>query len=73
VGSVAGLALIALVFLYLLKWKKQRGQGIMLLGDSDTSARGRAFSSSGPLPGSPDGGRGGAAHGPGLLGRESRV
>jgi len=48
VGSVAGIAIIALVFLYLLKWRRQRGQGIMLLGDGDSLTRGRGFSSPGP-------------------------
>ncbi|AEO62776.1 uncharacterized protein THITE_2107356 [Thermothielavioides terrestris NRRL 8126] len=56
VGSVAGLALIALIFLYLLKWKKQRGQGIMLLGDSNSSARGGGVSS--PDPAMPRSGTG---------------
>jgi hypothetical protein len=56
VGSVAGIALIAFVFLYLLKWRRQRGRGIMLLGDGDSSARGRGLSSGGPA--SPGGGRG---------------
>jgi len=49
VGSVAGIAIVAFVFLYLLKWRRQRGRGIMLLGDGDSTARGgRAFSSGGP-------------------------
>ncbi|KAK4127375.1 hypothetical protein N657DRAFT_208331 [Parathielavia appendiculata] len=56
VGSVAGIALAALIFLYLLKWRRQRGQGIMLLGDGDSTARGRGFASGGP--GSPGSERG---------------
>lgn len=56
VGSVAGIAIIALVFLYLLKWRRQRGRGIMLLGDGDSAARGRGFTS--PEPASPSSGRG---------------
>jgi hypothetical protein len=53
VGSIAGIALIAIALLYLLKWRRQRGQGIMLLGDEDTTTRGRGFSSPGPTsPGS---------------------
>ncbi|KAK3293203.1 uncharacterized protein B0H64DRAFT_326666 [Chaetomium fimeti] len=55
VGSIAGIALIALALLYLLKWRRQRGQGIMLLGDEDTP-RGRGFSS--PEPTSPSSGMG---------------
>ncbi|KAK4104716.1 hypothetical protein N658DRAFT_417944 [Parathielavia hyrcaniae] len=55
VGSVAGIALVALIFLYLLKWRRQRGQGIMLLGDGDSTARGFGFGFGGP--GSPSGGR----------------
>ena len=57
VGSVAGIALVAFVFLYLLKWRRQRGRGIMLLGDGDSTARGgRAFSSGGPAGPSSGGG-----------------
>lgn len=49
VGSVAGIALIAVVLLYLLKWRRQRGRGIMLLGDGDSTARGgKGFASGGP-------------------------
>jgi hypothetical protein len=55
VGSVAGIALIAVALLYLLRWRRQRGQGIMLLGDGDSTARGRGFSSGGPA--SPSSGR----------------
>jgi hypothetical protein len=39
---------VAAVLLYLFKWRRQRGQGIMLLGDGDSTTRGRAFSSPGP-------------------------
>ncbi|KAH6623050.1 hypothetical protein F5144DRAFT_350903 [Chaetomium tenue] len=53
VGSIAGIALIAVALLYMLKWRRQRGQGIMLLGDED---RGRGFSSPGPT--SPSSGMG---------------
>ncbi|AEO56339.1 hypothetical protein MYCTH_2314597 [Thermothelomyces thermophilus ATCC 42464] len=55
VGSVAGIALIVIALLFLLKWRKRRGQGIMLLGDGDNNARGRGFSS--PEPASPSGGK----------------
>ncbi|KAK4155939.1 hypothetical protein C8A00DRAFT_13050 [Chaetomidium leptoderma] len=56
VGSVAGIALVVLALMYFLKWRRQRGQGIMLLGDGDSTARGRAFSSAGPA--SPSSGKG---------------
>ncbi len=62
VGSVAGIALVAFVFLYLLKWRRQRGRGIMLLGDGDSTTRGRGFSSGAPV--SPTSG-GGMAERPG--------
>ncbi|KAK4143738.1 uncharacterized protein C8A04DRAFT_37162 [Dichotomopilus funicola] len=54
VGSVAAISLIVLALLYLLKWKKQRGGGIMLLGDNDPRSRGRGLGS--PDPSSPGGG-----------------
>ena len=56
VGSIAGIALIAVALLYLLKWRRQRGQGIMLLGDGDSTARGRGFLLPGPT--SPSSGTG---------------
>ncbi|KAJ4306493.1 hypothetical protein N0V88_001296 [Collariella sp. IMI 366227] len=59
VGSVAGIALVALAFLYLMKWRKQRVQGIMLLRDGDNAARSRGFVS--PEPTSPTQGGAGAA------------
>ncbi|KAK4251100.1 hypothetical protein C7999DRAFT_37980 [Corynascus novoguineensis] len=55
VGSVAGIALIAFALMFLLKWRRQRGQGIMLLGDGDSTHRGNGFSS--PEPVSPSSGR----------------
>ncbi|KAK3945090.1 hypothetical protein QBC46DRAFT_372720 [Diplogelasinospora grovesii] len=53
VGGVAGIALIAFVLMFLLKWKKQQVRGIMLLGDGDSTAKGRGPSSG---PGSGGGG-----------------
>ncbi|KAH6847855.1 hypothetical protein B0I37DRAFT_152648 [Chaetomium sp. MPI-CAGE-AT-0009] len=53
VGSIAGIALIAIALLYLLKWRRQRGQGIMLLGDEDSTARGRGRGFLSPGPTSP--------------------
>lgn len=54
-GSVAGIALVALMFLYFLKWRKQRSGGIILLGDGDSTAWGRGLGSG------PSGGGGGGA------------
>lgn len=47
VGSVAGVALIALALMWLLKWKRGRGGGLMLLGDSDSARGGRGPASGG--------------------------
>ncbi|GAB1314283.1 hypothetical protein MFIFM68171_04493 [Madurella fahalii] len=55
VGSVAGIAIIVLALLYLLKWRKQHARGIMLLGDGDSTAHGRGLT----YGTSPGGGRGG--------------
>ncbi|KAK4203642.1 hypothetical protein QBC40DRAFT_16425 [Triangularia verruculosa] len=56
VGSVAGIALVALVLMFFLKWRKQQGRGILLLGDGDSTIRGRGL---GPGPSSgPSGGAG---------------
>ncbi|KAL2266497.1 hypothetical protein VTJ83DRAFT_5849 [Remersonia thermophila] len=41
VGSVAGIALIVFALLYLLKWRRQRSQGIMLLTDAESTVRRR--------------------------------
>ncbi|KAK4179181.1 hypothetical protein QBC36DRAFT_84757 [Triangularia setosa] len=46
VGSVAGIAIVALVLMFFLKWRKQQGRGIMLLGDGDSTIRGRGLGSS---------------------------
>ncbi|KAL2019998.1 hypothetical protein VTK56DRAFT_8998 [Thermocarpiscus australiensis] len=51
VGSVAGIALIVLMLLFFLKWRKQHGKGIMLLGDGDSPSRGK-----GPAPSGGGGG-----------------
>lgn len=52
VGGVAGIALIALVLLFLVKWKKQQGNGIRLLGDGDGPTRRLSlFSRGGPSGG----------------------
>ncbi|KAK4679549.1 hypothetical protein QC764_205070 [Podospora pseudoanserina] len=56
VGSVAGIAIVALVLMFFLKWRKQQGRGIMLLGDGDSTIRGRGLGS-GPSSG-PSGGAG---------------
>ncbi|KAK5663113.1 hypothetical protein OQA88_6530 [Cercophora sp. LCS_1] len=40
VGSVAGVAIIALVLMFLLKWKKGQQKGLLLLGDGESSIRG---------------------------------
>ncbi|KAK3378213.1 hypothetical protein B0H63DRAFT_240348 [Podospora didyma] len=53
VGSVAGVALIALFLMFILKWKKRQGGAILLLGDADSDARGRGQTSG------PEGGGGG--------------
>jgi len=41
VGSIAGIALLALMVLYYIKWRKQHGKGLLLLGDGDSTARGK--------------------------------
>ncbi|KAL1841707.1 hypothetical protein VTJ49DRAFT_6681 [Mycothermus thermophilus] len=41
VGSVAGIALIVFALLYLLKWRRHRSRGIMLLTDADSTVRRR--------------------------------
>ncbi|KAK0742264.1 hypothetical protein B0T21DRAFT_282049 [Apiosordaria backusii] len=56
VGSVAGIAIVALVLMFFLKWRKQQGRGIMLLGDGDSTIRDRGLGS-GPSSG-PSGGAG---------------
>ncbi|KAK4188195.1 hypothetical protein QBC35DRAFT_383143 [Podospora australis] len=53
VGSVAGIAIVALVLMFFLKWRKQQGRGLMLLGDGDSTARGKGF---GLKPSGGDGG-----------------
>lgn len=59
VGSVAGIAIVALVLMFLLKWRRNRyGGAIRLLGDGDSTVRG---SRGGPGAGGPSGGTGGGA------------
>ncbi|KAK3684773.1 hypothetical protein B0T22DRAFT_197644 [Podospora appendiculata] len=44
-GGVAGVAILAFILMFILKWKKRQGGGILLLGDGDSSVRGRGKSS----------------------------
>lgn len=51
VGSVAGVALVALFLMFLLKWKKGQQNGLLLLGDSDSAKRAGGFGlPAGPKP-----------------------
>lgn len=40
-GSVAGIALIALFLMFLLKWKKGQQKGLLLLGDGESTVGGK--------------------------------
>ncbi|KAK3327187.1 hypothetical protein B0T19DRAFT_400083 [Cercophora scortea] len=44
-GGVAGVAILAFILMFIIKWKKRQGGGILLLGDGDSSVRGRGMSS----------------------------
>ncbi|KAL2259350.1 hypothetical protein VTK26DRAFT_6999 [Humicola hyalothermophila] len=68
VGGIAGIALVALGLLFFLKWRRQRSRGIMLLGDGDSTVRGR-----GGLGGyGTSGGHGSSSGGPGGGGMTER-
>ncbi|KAK4453641.1 hypothetical protein QBC34DRAFT_189963 [Podospora aff. communis PSN243] len=44
VGGVAGIAIVALVLMFVLKWKKGHRGGLMLLGDGDSTIGGKGLS-----------------------------
>lgn len=55
-GGLAGIALIAAVLLFLIKWKRRQANGLQLLGDGGNSARRLSFLG----PGGPGGGGAGS-------------
>jgi len=59
VGGVAGIALIVLFAMFLLKWRKRNGGAIQLLGDGESTARGGLGPASGPSGLGGDGNGGG--------------
>jgi len=60
-GGLAGIALIAAVLLFLIKWKRRQANGLQLLGDGGNSARRLSFLG----PGGPSGGGGAGGSGGG--------
>ncbi len=58
VGSVAGVAVVLLVVLVFLRWKRRHGSGLRLLSDGDAGSR---FRGVGPSPAGGDGGGGAMA------------
>ncbi|KAM7195960.1 hypothetical protein V8F33_006411 [Rhypophila sp. PSN 637] len=48
VGGVAGIALLVLFAMFLMRWRKRQPGAIRLLGDGESTARGGAGPSSGP-------------------------